>query len=84
MKSLKTPAKKLFAALLMLIGILISSYPSSAENSQEPTAEKTWSQDKRFVDNGDGTITEHKNQLYVDEKRFLPANRPLDYLVGLF
>ena len=39
------------------------STPALAETPQNSPAEKVWSQDKRFVDNGDGTITDTKTNL---------------------
>ncbi len=58
-----TSLKKILVVACVLIGTLILSLPSLAEGPQNPPAEKTWSQDKRFVDNGDGTITDTKTNL---------------------
>ena len=55
--------RKTITVSLMLIGALIWSLPLSAETTQEAGTEKIWSQDKRFVDNGDGTITDTKTNL---------------------
>ena len=55
--------KKLGAASALLMLTIIPSLPSLAEMPRELAAEKTWSQDKRFVDNGDGTITDTKTHL---------------------
>jgi len=55
--------KKLFLVSALFIGVLVGSLPSSAESTQGPATEKIWSQDKRFVDNGDGTITDTKTNL---------------------
>jgi Protein of unknown function (DUF1566) len=55
--------KKLLIVSSILIGTLLWGLPSLAETAQKPPAEKTWSQDKRFVDNGDGTITDTKTHL---------------------
>jgi hypothetical protein len=57
------PIKKLLVVFSILMGTLAWTSPSPAEEAQEPAAEKTWSQDKRFVDNGDGTITDTKTGL---------------------
>ncbi len=47
----------------MLFWVLTWSSSSLADLAQKPSAEKIWSQDKRFVDNGDGTITDTKTNL---------------------
>jgi uncharacterized protein DUF1566 len=59
----KTFLRKLCMASSILIGMLLWSLPSLAEAPQNSPAGKTWSQDKRFVDNGDGTITDTKTHL---------------------
>ena len=58
-----TSTKKLFWVLSLLIGLLVGGPSSAAEMPQKPAPEKIWSQDKRFVDNGDGTITDTKTNL---------------------
>ena len=59
----KFSIKKVFVLSLALIGTLALSSPALAEAPQNSPAEKIWSQDKRFVDNGDGTITDTKTNL---------------------
>lgn len=59
----KISLKKLFVVSSVLIWTLTWSSPSLAEAPQNPAAEKIWSQDKRFVDNGDGTITDTQTHL---------------------
>ena len=67
----KASFKKNFVVFSILIGTLIWSLPSPAEIPQESTAEKIWSQDKRFVDNGDGTITDTKtNLMWMKEESY--------------
>ena len=54
---------KLFAASFILIGMLLWNLSSLAETKQGSSAGKIESQDKRFIDNGDGTITDTKTNL---------------------
>jgi hypothetical protein len=55
--------KVIFGSFCILILSLMLSSPALTEESHKPIAGKTWSQDKRFVDNGDGTITDTKTHL---------------------
>jgi len=59
----KFSVKTIFVTICILIWTLTGALPSLAEAPQNSPAEKTWSQDKRFVDNGDGTITDTKTHL---------------------
>jgi hypothetical protein len=54
---------KLLVASFILIGTLLWNLPSLAETPQDASAEKIESQDKRFIDNRDGTITDTKTNL---------------------
>ena len=54
---------KVFVFTLALIWMLAPSSPALAGASQKQPSEKIWSEDKRFVDNGDGTITDTKTNL---------------------
>ncbi len=65
--------KKVFALVCLAVGaLLMSGAPAPADSSApaDPTApaEKVWSQDKRFVDNGDGTITDTQAGLMWTKK----------------
>jgi hypothetical protein len=59
----KISVKAISIASSILIWILLGALPSLAEAPQNTPTEKVWSQDKRFVDNGDGTITDTKTHL---------------------
>jgi len=59
----KFPVKTIFALSSVLIWTLALSSPALAEMPQKTTPKKIWSQDKRFVDNGDGTLTDTKTHL---------------------
>ena len=59
----KLSVKTIFVLSSVLIWTLALSSPALAEMQQKTTPEKTWSQDKRFVDNGNGTITDTKTSL---------------------
>lgn len=59
----KFSIKKRFVLSSVLIWTLAFSSPTLAEVPQKQPAEKTWSQDKRFIDNGDGTITDTQTHL---------------------
>lgn len=54
---------RLLVASFILIETLVWTSPSLAENTQHVSPEKIESQDKRFIDNGDGTITDTKTKL---------------------
>jgi len=58
-----SPVKMVLCSFYVLVWTLTLSTLSLAEMSQEPVTEKTWSQDKRYVDNGDGTVTDTKTHL---------------------
>ena len=55
--------KSFFILSTVLMSMLALSSPALAEKPPEAVTEKTWSQDKRFVDNGDGTITDTTTHL---------------------
>ena len=59
----KFSVKTIFVLSSVLIWILLGALPSLAEAPQNSPPEKIVSQDKRFVDNGDGTITDTKTHL---------------------
>jgi hypothetical protein len=59
----KTFMKNIFVISFIISWALTGSRLSLAETPQKPPAEKIWSQDKRFVDHGDGTITDTKTNL---------------------
>lgn len=59
----KFPVKTILILSSVLIWTLLGALPSIAEEPQKQPVEKVWSQDKRFVDNGDGTITDTKTNL---------------------
>jgi len=63
MTSSNSPVKMILYSFYVLVCTLTLSTLSLAEMPQEPAAEKIWSQDKRYVDNGDGTITDTKTHL---------------------
>jgi hypothetical protein len=63
MMLLNTSLKKLLVASSILIGTFMWSLPSPAETPLDSSAGKIQSQDKRFIDNGDGTITDSKTSL---------------------
>lgn len=58
-----TSLKKLFVISFVLFLALAWSSPSLAEPPPESLAGKIRSQDKRFIDNGDSTITDTKTNL---------------------
>lgn len=66
MKHLYLPRFAMHAKSLFISGLIMSlwlfSFPAQADTSQE-TKTIAWSQDKRFSDNGDQTITDHKTGL---------------------
>ena len=55
--------KTILCCFYVLVWTLALNTLSLAEMPQEPATEKTWSQDKRYVDNGDGTVTDTKTHL---------------------
>lgn len=63
MTLLNASPKKVYIFFLLVIGVLAGNPSSAIEIPAKPATEKTWSQDKRFVDNGDGTITDTKTNL---------------------
>ena len=63
MTPLNTFSKNLFMFSLLWAGILVGSWSSATEIPQKNAPEKIWSQDKRFIDNGDGTISDTKTNL---------------------
>jgi hypothetical protein len=64
----KFSTKTISIAFCILIWILLGALPSLAEAPKDSPTEKTWSEDKRFVDNGDGTITDTKTHLMWTKK----------------
>ena len=55
--------KRLFVTASVLIWMLSWNLLASAETPQNSAPTKIESQDKRFIDNGDGTITDTKTRL---------------------
>lgn len=51
------------AAILLVGAILLGSAPALAESPEGSPAVVTWSEDKRFLDNGDDTITDTQTGL---------------------
>jgi hypothetical protein len=66
MKHLYLPRFSIHAKSLLISGLMmflwIFSFPAQADTLQA-TKDIAWSQDKRFSDNGDQTITDHKTGL---------------------
>lgn len=60
MQSIQAHSKTI---LIILAFLLCQAIPATAQETAPVKNEKTWSADKRFVDNGDDTITDSKSGL---------------------
>ena len=58
------PRLKLEKKILSIsVLLLVACFFSVAAHAENPAPQKTWSQDKRYADNGDETITDTKTEL---------------------
>jgi hypothetical protein len=57
------PVKAILVSFCLWVGTLAWGITSHAEAPKDSPSQKIWSKDKRFVDNGDGTITDTQTHL---------------------